>query len=151
MQRGPRQQKPGNYWRFLKKKSPNGEKSIRHIAAEEESRAAVVAIVEHNDDLHDNGGVKFKAPRAEFVPQIRWITKQNRLDARPVIILFWWWRVVARVIYDRVLNEKNNFEIPAFFMFEQGKSRAGKFKPMLNYSINYFILNFPLLTFLVQT
>ena len=29
-----------------------------------------------------------------------------------------------RVIYDRVLNEKNNFEIPAFFMFKRGKSRA---------------------------
>ena len=43
-------------WQLLtisQKKSPNGEKSIRHIAAEEESRAAVVAIVEHNDDLHD--------------------------------------------------------------------------------------------------
>ena len=59
--------------------------------------------------------------------------------------------VCPRVIYDRVLNEKNYFEIPTFFMFERGKSRAGKFKPMLNYSINYFILNFPLLTFLVQT
>ena len=34
------------------------------------------------------------------------------------------------IVYDRVLNEKSNFEIPAFFMFEQGKSRAGKFKPM---------------------
>ena len=31
----------------------------------------------------------------------------------------------CRVIYDRVLNEKNDFEIPAFFMFEQGKSRVG--------------------------
>ena len=56
-----------------------------------------------------------------------------------------------RVIYDRVLYKKNNFEIPAFFMFERGKSRAGKFKPMLNYSRNYFILNFPFLAFLVQT
>ena len=26
--------------------------------------------------------------------------------------------VLPRVIYDRVLNEKNYFEIPAFFMFE---------------------------------
>ena len=58
---------------------------------------------------------------------------------------------VLRVIYDRVLNRENNFEIPAFFMFEQGKSRAGKFKPMLNHSINDFILNFPLLNFLDQT
>ena len=33
-----------------------------------------------------------------------------------------------RVIYDRVLYEKNNFEIPAFFMFERGKSRAGNSK-----------------------
>ena len=41
--------------------------------------------------------MKFKAPRAEFVPQIRWITKQNRLDARPVIILFWWWRFVLPI------------------------------------------------------
>ena len=40
----------------------------------------------------------------------------------------------TRVIYDRVPNEKNYFEIPAFFMFERGKSRVGKFKPMLNYS-----------------
>ena len=106
-------------WQLLtisQKKSPNGEKSIRHIADEESRASAVVVEEDHNDDLHDNGGVKFKAPRAEFVPQIRWITKQNRLDARPVIILFWWWRVVARVIYDRVLNEKNNFEIPLFYV-----------------------------------
>ena len=34
----------------------------------------------------------------------------------------------ARVIYDRVLNEKNNFEIPAFFMYERGQSKSGKFK-----------------------
>ena len=39
------------------------------------------------------------------------------------------------------------FEIPAFFMFEQGKSRAGKFKPMLNYSINIFYFEFPTLDF----
>ena len=36
--------------------------------------------------------------------------------------------VNIRVIYDRVLNKKNNFEIPAFFMFERGKSRAGNSK-----------------------
>ena len=34
----------------------------------------------------------------------------------------------TRVIYDRVLNEKNYFEFPAFFMFEQGKSRGGNSK-----------------------
>ena len=33
-----------------------------------------------------------------------------------------------RVIYDRVLNEKNNFEDSSFFMFERGKSRAGNSK-----------------------
>ena len=43
-----------------------------------------------------------------------------------------------------VLKEKNNFEILAFFMFERGKSRAGKFKPMLNYSMyNFFHFEFP--------
>ena len=32
--------------------------------------------------------------------------------------------VLSKIIYDRVLNEKNNFEIPSFFMFERGKSRV---------------------------
>ena len=36
--------------------------------------------------------------------------------------------VFTRVIYDRVRNRKNYFEIPAFFMFERGNPRAGKFK-----------------------
>ena len=36
--------------------------------------------------------------------------------------------ILLRVIYDRVLNEKNNFEIPTFFMFERGQSRAGNSK-----------------------
>ena len=36
--------------------------------------------------------------------------------------------VRTRVIYDRVQNKKNNFEIPAFLNYEQGKPRAGKFK-----------------------
>ena len=33
--------------------------------------------------------------------------------------------VVGIVIYDRVLNRKNYFEIAAFLNFEQGTSRAG--------------------------
>ena len=33
----------------------------------------------------------------------------------------------TRVIYDRVRNKKNNFEITAFLNYEQGTSREGKF------------------------
>ena len=38
--------------------------------------------------------------------------------------------VFTRVIYDRVRNRKNYFEIPAFLPIERGISRAGKFKVM---------------------
>ena len=37
-------------------------------------------------------------------------------------------QVGTRVVYDRVRNRKNYFEIPAFLQIERGKSRAGKFK-----------------------
>ena len=39
-----------------------------------------------------------------------------------------------RVIYDRVQNRKNYFEIPAFLPIERGISRAGKFKVMLHFA-----------------
>ena len=56
--------------------------------------------------------------------------------------------VEPRVIYDRILNKKNDFEIPALFMFERGKSRARKFKAMLNYTIVFFFcFEFPALEF----
>ena len=42
--------------------------------------------------------------------------------------------IIPRVIYDRVRNRKNNFEIPAFLPFERGISRAGKFKVMLHFA-----------------
>ena len=34
----------------------------------------------------------------------------------------------SRVIFDRVRNKKNNFEITAFLNYERGKSRAGNSK-----------------------
>ena len=37
----------------------------------------------------------------------------------------------TRVIYDRVQNSKNYFDIPAFLLIERGISRAGKFKVMI--------------------
>ena len=36
--------------------------------------------------------------------------------------------VLPRVIYGRVQNRKNYYEIPAFLPIERGISRAGKFK-----------------------
>ena len=42
--------------------------------------------------------------------------------------------VFTRVIYDRVRNGKNYFEIPAFLPIERGISRMGKFKLMLHFA-----------------
>ena len=42
--------------------------------------------------------------------------------------------IVTRVIYDRVWNRKNYFEIPAFLPIERGISREGKFKVMLHFA-----------------
>ena len=36
--------------------------------------------------------------------------------------------VMPRVVYDRVRNRKNYFEIPAFLPIEQGISKVGKFR-----------------------
>ena len=41
---------------------------------------------------------------------------------------------IPRVIYDRVRNRKNYFEIPSFLPIERGISRAGKFKVMLHFA-----------------
>ena len=41
------------------------------------------------------------------------------------------WVHNTRVIYVRVRNTKNYFEIPTFLPIERGISRAGKFKVML--------------------
>ena len=54
-----------------------------------------------------------------------------------------------RVIYDRVRNRKNYFEIAAFLNFEQGTSRAEKFKVMLQFAATemfvcvFFSFEFP--------
>ena len=45
---------------------------------------------------------------------------------------------LPRILYDRVQNRKNHFEIPAFLQIEQGKSRAGKFKTS-NENKNIFV------------
>ena len=39
-----------------------------------------------------------------------------------------------RIIYDRVQNRKNHFEISAFLPIEGGISRAGKFKVILHFA-----------------
>ena len=59
-------------------------------------------------------------------------------------------QVKTRVIYDRVRNRKNYFEIPAFLPIERGISRAGKFKVMLvvtrsNWGLFLFWFEFPAL------
>ena len=50
-------------------------------------------------------------------------------------------RVVGdcRVIYDRVQNKKNNFEITAFLNYERGTSRAGNSKSNENKNVFVFI------------
>ena len=45
-------------------------------------------------------------------------------------------KVGTRVIYDRVRNRKNYFEIPAFLPIERGIARAEKFKVMLHLAAN---------------
>ena len=62
-------------------------------------------------------------------------------------------KVLARVIYDRVQNRKNYFEIATFFNFERGTARAGnsnenKNKHMsvaskCNITLNYPALDIP--------
>ena len=42
---------------------------------------------------------------------------------------------IFRIIYDRVRNRKNNFEIPAFLPIEQGIPRAEKFKIQSNVTL----------------
>ena len=50
-------------------------------------------------------------------------------------------KALPRVVYDRVRNRKNYFEIPAFLQIERGKSRAGKFKTS-NENKNGFVFVF---------
>ena len=74
--------------------------------------------------------MKFKAPRAEFVPQIRWITKQNRLDARPVIILFWWWRFVLPIFNICVMGA---LELDVTLTLKQMRGTLGTKKNLVLY------------------
>ena len=55
----------------------------------------------------------------------------------------------TRVIYDRVRNKKNYFEITAFLNYERGTSRAGNSKSNenKNFLFSFDILNFPTLDF----
>ena len=62
--------------------------------------------------------------------------------------------LLPKVIYDRVRNRKNYFEIAAFFNFERGTSRAGNSNENKNTNTNKHIsvaakcnitLNFPAL------
>ena len=59
--------------------------------------------------------------------------------------------VKNRVIYDRVRNKKNNFEITAFLNYERGTSRAGNSKSNENinkkFLFSFDVLNFPALDF----
>ena len=57
---------------------------------------------------------------------------------------------ITRVIYDRVKNKKNNFEITAF-LNERGTSRAGNSKHQMKiktFLFSFDVLNFPALDFL---
>ena len=56
-------------------------------------------------------------------------------------------KVGTRVIYDRVRNRKNYFEIPAFLPIERGRSRAGKFKVMLHFPATEMCLSVFLFSF----
>ena len=47
--------------------------------------------------------------------------------------------VKNRVIYDRVRNKKNNFEITAFLNYERGTSRAGNSNSKSNENKNVFV------------
>ena len=56
----------------------------------------------------------------------------------------------TRVIFDRVWNRKNYFEIPTFLQFEQGITRAEKIKVLLHFpkteiclSVFVFSFEFP--------
>ena len=51
-----------------------------------------------------------------------------------VLSEYWKKNEYSRVIYDRVRNRKNYFEIPAFLPIERGISRVGKFKVMLHFA-----------------
>ena len=61
--------------------------------------------------------------------------------------------VHSRVIYDRVRNKKNNFEITPFLNYEQGTLRAGNSKSNENktkkflFSFSFDVLNFRALDF----
>ena len=64
------------------------------------------------------------------------------------VIFFQNFPVLTRVIYDRVQNRKNYFEIAAFLNFERGTSRAGNSnqnKPQLLRVTTNITLNFPAL------
>ena len=69
----------------------------------------------------------------------------------------WWQEVTPRVIYDRVRNRKNYFEIAAFLNFELGTSRVVNSNENTNTNKHISVaakcnitLNFPLLIFLNQ-
>ena len=48
----------------------------------------------------------------------------------------------TRVVYDRVRNRKNYFEIPAFLQIERGKSRAGNSKHQMKTKTFLFSFDF---------
>ena len=50
--------------------------------------------------------------------------------------------IESRVIYDRVVNRKNYFEIPIFLSIECGISKAGKFKVTLYFLVTEMCLCF---------
>ena len=49
---------------------------------------------------------------------------------------------ITMVIYDRVRNKKNNFQITAFLNYEQGTSRAGNSKHQMKTKTKTFLLLF---------
>ena len=80
--------------------------------------------LQNNSDLKVNKKIRKQPSLAKIWDQVNynWI---DQLFANKLVNI--------RVIYDRVWNRKNYFEIPAFLPIERGISRAGKFKVMLHF------------------